>query len=84
MRRGAGANVQDNTGYSALHHASLNGHIECVRLLLAHEASPNLPDYRGSSPLHLAAWAGHQDIVKLLLTHSHRPANPNLQVFYSK
>lgn len=80
MRRGPGANIQDSSGYSPLHHASLNGHTECVRLLLMHDANANLPDSRGSSPLHLAAWAGHQDIVKLLLTHANRPANPNLQV----
>lgn len=82
LRRGPGANIQDNAGYSALHYAALNGHGDCVRLLLAHEALPNLPDSRGSSPLHLAAWAGHQEIVKLLLTQSNRPANPNLQVNY--
>lgn len=79
MRRGPGPNIQDSTGYSALHHAALNGHTGCVRLLLSHEALPNLPDLRGSSPLHLAAWGGHQDIVKLLLTQSSRPADPNLK-----
>lgn len=26
LRRGPGANVQDSSGYTALHHASLNGH----------------------------------------------------------
>lgn len=62
-----------------MHHAALNGHTACVRLLLAHDASPNLPDFRGSSPLHLAAWGGHQDIVQLLLTQSSRPADPNMQ-----
>lgn len=79
LRRGPGANVQDSSGYSALHHAALNGHNDIIRLLLSHDASPNLPDARGSSPLHLAAWAGHQDIVKLFLTQPNRPANPNLQ-----
>ncbi|XP_037955613.1 ankyrin repeat and sterile alpha motif domain-containing protein 1B-like [Teleopsis dalmanni] len=79
LRRGPGVNVQDSGGYSALHHACINGHNDIVRLLLAHEASPNLPDSRGSSPLHLAAWAGHQEIVKMLLSHPYRPANPNLQ-----
>lgn len=54
LRRGPGANIQDTAGYSALHYAALNGHTECVRLLLMHEASSNLPDSRGSSPLHLA------------------------------
>ncbi|XP_013116012.2 ankyrin repeat and sterile alpha motif domain-containing protein 1B [Stomoxys calcitrans] len=79
LRRGTGVNVQDSGGYSALHHACLNGHTDIVRLLLSHEASPNLPDMRGSSPLHLAAWAGEEEIVKLLLTHPYRPANPDLQ-----
>ncbi|XP_030370677.1 ankyrin repeat and sterile alpha motif domain-containing protein 1B [Scaptodrosophila lebanonensis] len=79
LRRGTGVNVQDNGGYSALHHSCLNGHQDIVRLLLAHEASPNLPDSRGSSPLHLAAWAGETEIVKMLLCHPYRPANANLQ-----
>ncbi|XP_011179080.2 ankyrin repeat and SAM domain-containing protein 1A [Zeugodacus cucurbitae] len=79
LRRGPGVNIQDSGGYSALHHACLNGHGDIVRLLLNNEASPNLPDSRGSSPLHLAAWAGHQDIVKMLLTHPFKPAQPNLQ-----
>ncbi|XP_052835697.1 ankyrin repeat and SAM domain-containing protein 1A isoform X2 [Drosophila gunungcola] len=79
LRRGTGVNVQDSGGYSALHHACLNGHEDIVRLLLAHEASPNLPDSRGSSPLHLAAWAGETEIVRLLLTHPYRPASANLQ-----
>ncbi|CAD6991567.1 unnamed protein product [Ceratitis capitata] len=79
LRRGPGVNAQDSGGYSALHHASINGHSDIVRLLLNNEASPNLPDSRGSSPLHLAAWAGHQDIVKMLLTHPFKPAQPNIQ-----
>lgn len=79
LRRGTGVNVQDSGGYSALHHACLNGHMDIVKLLLSHEASPNLPDMRGSSPLHLAAWAGEEEIVKMLLGHPYRPANPNSQ-----
>lgn len=79
LRRGTGVNVQDSGGYSALHHACINGHTDIVKLLLSHEASPNLPDMRGSSALHLAAWAGEEEIVKMLLTHPYRPANPNLQ-----
>ncbi|XP_017484634.1 PREDICTED: ankyrin repeat and SAM domain-containing protein 1A [Rhagoletis zephyria] len=79
LRRGPGVNIQDSGGYSALHHACLNGHSDIVRLLLNNEASPNLPDSRGSSPLHLAAWAGHQEIVKMLLSHPYKPAQPNLQ-----
>ncbi|XP_063913251.1 ankyrin repeat and SAM domain-containing protein 1A isoform X2 [Zophobas morio] len=68
LRRGPGANVQDSSGYSALHHAALNGHREIVRLLLEHDASANIVDVKGSSPLHLAAWSGNVDIVRLLLS----------------
>ncbi|XP_044747903.1 ankyrin repeat and SAM domain-containing protein 1A-like isoform X2 [Coccinella septempunctata] len=68
LRRGPGANVQDSSGYSALHHASLNGHKEIVRLLLDHDASTNIIDVKGSSPLHLAAWSGNVDIVRMLLS----------------
>ncbi|RZC42090.1 Ankyrin repeat domain containing protein [Asbolus verrucosus] len=68
LRRGPGANVQDSSGYSALHHAALNGHREIVKLLLEHDASTNIVDVKGSSPLHLAAWSGNVDIVRLLLT----------------
>lgn len=68
LRRGPGANVQDSSGYSALHHAALNGHKEIVKLLLDHDASTNIVDVKGSSPLHLAAWSGNVEIVKLLLS----------------
>ncbi|XP_047122200.1 ankyrin repeat and SAM domain-containing protein 1A-like [Schistocerca piceifrons] len=78
LRRGPGANVQDASGYSALHHAALNGHREVVQLLLAHEASTNIVDGKGSSPLHLAAWAGNVDIVRLLLCHG--PSVPNVNL----
>ncbi|XP_066998734.2 ankyrin repeat and SAM domain-containing protein 1A [Anabrus simplex] len=78
LRRGPGANVQDSSGYSALHHAALNGHKEIVQLLLAHEASTNIVDVKGSSPLHLAAWTGNVDIVRLLLCHG--PSVPNVNL----
>ncbi|BES90064.1 Ankyrin repeat and sterile alpha motif domain containing [Nesidiocoris tenuis] len=78
LRRGPGANVQDASGYSALHHAALNGHKEIVKLLLTHEASPNIVDDKGCSPLHLAAWTGNVNIVRLLLCHG--PSVPNVNL----
>ncbi|XP_021942947.1 ankyrin repeat and sterile alpha motif domain-containing protein 1B-like [Zootermopsis nevadensis] len=78
LRRGPGANVQDSSGYSALHHAALNSHREVVQLLLAHEASTNILDVKGSSPLHLAAWTGNVDIVRLLLCRG--PSVPNVNL----
>lgn len=68
LRRGPGANIQDSSGYTPLHHAALNGHTDIVRLLLEHDASTNIVDSKGSSPLHLAAWSGNVDIVRLLLS----------------
>ncbi|ALC46779.1 CG11168, partial [Drosophila busckii] len=79
FRRSPNLNCQDVNGYTALHHACLNGHSSIVRLLLAHHAQVDVPDIRGSTPLFLASWAGHQDIVKMLLFQSHTPANPNAQ-----
>ncbi|XP_042233605.1 ankyrin repeat and sterile alpha motif domain-containing protein 1B-like isoform X2 [Homarus americanus] len=79
LRRGPGANVQDTTGYTALHHAALNGHKDVVSLLLAHEASCNVQDGKGSTPLHLAAWAGHTEVVKALLHQGPSLANVNHQ-----
>ncbi|XP_078052368.1 ankyrin repeat and SAM domain-containing protein 1A [Augochlora pura] len=78
LRRGPGANVQDASGYSALHHAALNGHKEVVKLLLQYEASTNVVDAKGSSPLHLAAWAGNAEIVRLILTQG--PSVPKVNL----
>ncbi|XP_013110492.2 ankyrin repeat and SAM domain-containing protein 1A isoform X5 [Stomoxys calcitrans] len=79
FRRSPSINGQDMNGYTPLHHACLNGHVEIVRLLLANDAMTDVPDIRGSTPLYLASWAGHQEIVKMLLMHNMRPANPNAQ-----
>ncbi|XP_050721936.1 ankyrin repeat and SAM domain-containing protein 1A-like [Eriocheir sinensis] len=79
LRRGPGANVQDSNGYTALHHAALNGHKDVVSLLLAHEASCNVQDSKGSTPLHLAAWAGHTEVVKILLHQGPSISNVNHQ-----
>ncbi|GBM23072.1 Ankyrin repeat and SAM domain-containing protein 1A [Araneus ventricosus] len=76
LRRGPGPNIQDNNGYTPLHHACLNGHKEIVALLLTHEASANIVDHKGCTPLHLAAWSGNTDIVELLLTHG--PSFPSV------
>lgn len=50
-----------------MHHAALNGHTECVKLILADGAKWNAVDYKGSSALHLAAWSGNSEVVEILL-----------------
>ncbi|KAL4713431.1 hypothetical protein ACJJTC_010416 [Scirpophaga incertulas] len=75
LRRGAGVNVQDDNGYTPLHHACLNGHSDIVRILLSVDASPCVVDKKGATPLHLAAWKGDSNVVAMLLAHKNPPVN---------
>ena len=54
----------DNEGWSALMHASWNGHCEEVRLLLA---QVDLKNEKGHSGLVHASRKGHSEMVKILL-----------------
>ncbi|XP_031204997.1 ankyrin repeat and sterile alpha motif domain-containing protein 1B isoform X5 [Mastomys coucha] len=75
--RGPNVNCTDSSGYTALHHASLNGHKDIVLKLLQYEASTNVADNKGYFPIHLAAWKGDVEIVKILIHHgpSHSRVN---------
>ncbi|XP_074867445.1 ankyrin repeat and sterile alpha motif domain-containing protein 1B isoform X4 [Carettochelys insculpta] len=75
--RGPNINCTDSSGYTALHHAALNGHKDVVLKLLQYEASTNVADNKGYFPIHLAAWKGDVDIVKILIHHgpSHSRVN---------
>uniref|UniRef100_A0A8C2ZZF2 Ankyrin repeat and sterile alpha motif domain containing 1B n=1 Tax=Cyclopterus lumpus TaxID=8103 RepID=A0A8C2ZZF2_CYCLU len=77
MWKGLNVNCTDSTGYTPLHHASLNGHRQVVLKLLQFEASSDLADSKGCFPLHLAAWRGDVDIVRILIHHgpSHHRVN---------
>ncbi|XP_018602806.2 ankyrin repeat and sterile alpha motif domain-containing protein 1B isoform X2 [Scleropages formosus] len=67
--RGLNVNCADSSGYTPLHHASLNGHRDVVLKLLQFEASTNVADSKGCFPLHLAAWKGDVEIVRILIHH---------------
>ncbi|XP_072565486.1 ankyrin repeat and sterile alpha motif domain-containing protein 1B isoform X4 [Paramormyrops kingsleyae] len=67
--RGLNVNCADSSGYTPLHHASLNGHRDVVLKLLQFEASTNVADSKGCFPLHLAAWKGDVEIVRILIRH---------------
>uniref|UniRef100_A0A3P9QIK0 Ankyrin repeat and sterile alpha motif domain containing 1B n=1 Tax=Poecilia reticulata TaxID=8081 RepID=A0A3P9QIK0_POERE len=79
MWKGVNVNCTDSSGYTPLHHASLNGHREVVLKLLQCEASPNLADSKGCFPLHLAAWRGDVDIVRILIHHGPSHGRVNQQ-----
>jgi ankyrin repeat protein len=65
--RGHTFDESDWEGASALHRAASNGHLECMRLLLAAAANVDLADADGSSPLEEAAWQGEGAAVDMLL-----------------
>nr|XP_022301362.1 uncharacterized protein LOC111109506 [Crassostrea virginica] len=70
-------NCQENeTGYTPLIIAVLNGNKEIMETLLFYSASVNLADHKGNTPLHLAAFMGRLDIVYILLRNS---AKVNIQ-----
>ncbi|XP_063309129.1 ankyrin repeat and SAM domain-containing protein 1A isoform X3 [Pelobates fuscus] len=77
--RGPNVNCVDNSGYTPLHHASLNGHKDVVEILLRNEAVTNIADCKGCFPLHLAAWKGDAHIVRLLIHHGPSHAKVNEQ-----
>lgn len=64
LQEGLDVNSADEEGYSALHAAAENDHIEVVKLLVSKGADV---DYRSTyTALELAEMAGNKDVVKYL------------------
>jgi ankyrin repeat protein len=59
-------NALDAKGHRALILAIAYGHVDIVRVLLAHGANPNLPDAHGTTPLAAAHARGNFEILKAL------------------
>ncbi len=55
--------------------ACFEGHLEVVRYLLEHGASPDISNHFNNTCLMIAAYKGHLDVVKFLLE---KGVNPNL------
>ena len=66
---GANVNARDIDGWTPLHQAAENGHVEMARLLVSElGADVNARDCSGWTPLHLAAENGHVEMARLLVS----------------
>ena len=54
---------------TALHSASISGHLLVVQSLLRHGVGVDIPNHEKSTPLLLASKWGHRDVVQYLLDH---------------
>lgn len=57
----------DDRGYSLLHKAAYNGHLNLLEYLISQGADINAKSGSGSTPMHGAAFYGHPEIVIVLL-----------------
>ncbi|KAL4708155.1 hypothetical protein ACJJTC_009934 [Scirpophaga incertulas] len=61
-------NAPDNSGYTALHYAARNGHLDICKMLIQNGANINAATRSGkATPLHKAAAAGNTTAVTLLI-----------------
>lgn len=67
LKPGNQSNEIDVDGRTPLHHACIQGFIECINLLLQHGANILAKDNSGQTALHLAAHYGREAILNLLL-----------------
>jgi ankyrin repeat protein len=66
LDHGADVNASDVDGDRPLHNAARGGHVEVVRLLLAHDADTAVWNSRDRTPLDEAVRSGDKELIRLL------------------
>nr|XP_046249028.1 uveal autoantigen with coiled-coil domains and ankyrin repeats isoform X2 [Scatophagus argus] len=69
----------DVEGRSAFHLAATRGHLDCLNLILGHNADVTATDASGKNALHLSSRNGHSLCVQKLLQHNCPVGNVDLQ-----
>jgi ankyrin repeat protein len=67
-RLGVDLDYKDEQGFTALHHAALNGREEAVASLRSAGCDVNAESFNLGTPLHQAALKGRVNVVRLLLS----------------
>lgn len=77
LQKGTPVNIEDCSGYTALHYGARNGHMKICKLLLENGANINALTRSGhATALHRAATQGHIEITEFLLKSR---ADPNIR-----
>ncbi|KAL0184845.1 hypothetical protein M9458_020541, partial [Cirrhinus mrigala] len=67
ISQGAAVDLVDVKGQTALYMAVVNGHLDCVKILLKAGADPNGSFHHRSTPIYHAAQVGRVDILLELI-----------------
>jgi ankyrin repeat protein len=60
-------NLQNEKGYTPLHLATEHAHVNCVKVLLSHNADKTIVDDRGRTAYDLAKRLGEQELMTVLI-----------------
>ena len=60
-------NPPNETGFTPLHGAAINGHLDVFQLIIQNVNEKNPPDGEGNTPLHRAAEYGHLNICQMII-----------------
>ncbi|MEK1829568.1 ankyrin repeat domain-containing protein [Priestia megaterium] len=64
---GIDVNTRDEGGYTMLHWATQEGHLEVIRFLISRGSSIHLEDEEGFTPLYIASGEGYIEIIEWLI-----------------